>query len=570
MRTLRQFLTEHELAVLRALGEWWELELTGDEKPACVEKLAKKLEQLDIEEEIGFLPADEASAIKALIRAGGKLPVPVFTRDYGKVRQMGPAALEREEPWFAPASSAEALWYRGFLFREFDDTGEGMGEFYCLPKELMPANVEPYIEEILPQTEDYEPASTPTKFKSANSTAVDDLTTLAIFAQNGGLHSDRLAEISPYLLDDNPKRLSLLLTLGLELSILRQEGDAYKPAKGAMGWLQQSREAQLRLLAEGWSGSSWNDLRHTSGLTFEGDGWQNEPILARTALLDALPQAINWYKIADVVATIKQLNPDFQRPDGNYDTWYIRLVESGEFVKGFEHWNEVEGRLLPFLLEGALHWLGMVDVADGVYRVQERMVDWLTDEGLPATEVAVPPTLQADGTLLVPLNANRFHRFQIGRIAESVPREARAGDTMPAVAYQYKITPRSLHQARAQGIMPARVLEFLAQVTERNLPAGINRAIERWGSAGTEGRLEQVTVLRVGDPKILDILRANPKSNPYLGESLGGSCCNCARYDTVAGTSGSIGAVVRMISLPVTVLAHFRSNRVLKMFGTVH
>ncbi len=521
MRTLRQFLAEHDLMVLRAMGEWWELELTGEEKGECIDRLAKKLESLHIEDELEFLPADESGAIKELIRAGGKLSVAIFSRKYGEVRQMGPAALEREEPWFDPLSPAEALWYRGFLFRGFDDGGDGVGEFFWLPKELMPAAIESYIEEALPQTEDYTPVSQVEEVTEGSSQAVDDLTTICIIAQNDPIGLDDSETIFPYLLDRNPVRLKMLLAIGQEIGVLRQVDEAIKPAKGAVAWLQQPREGQLRLLAEGWSGSSWNDLRQTPGLIFEGEGWQNDPILPRTALLDALPQSTDWYEIADVAATVKSSAPDFQRLDGNYDTWYIRDEQSGEYLKGFENWEGVEGRLLAFLIQAPLHWLGMVDLADeGRYRIRERMVDWLADEPLPDDEATAPPILSATGAITVPYNANRFHRFQLGRIAEATVVEPVTGKGI-VPPFTYQISPQSLHRARAQGIMPERALAFLADVTGRAIPAGIKRAIERWGNSGTEGRITEMTVLRVSSPEILDILRRNPKTNPYLGESLG-------------------------------------------------
>ena len=35
-------------------------------------------------------------------------------------------------------------------------------------------------------------------------------------------------------------------------------------------------------------------------------------------------------------------------------------VESGQYLSGFESWDLVEGRLLRFLIEGPLFWLGAI------------------------------------------------------------------------------------------------------------------------------------------------------------------------------------------------------------------
>jgi hypothetical protein len=53
------------------------------------------------------------------------------------------------------------------------------------------------------------------------------------------------------------------------------------------------------------------------------------------------------------------------------------------------------------------------------------------------------------------------------------------------------------------------------------VPASVRRGLTRWSENGVEGRLQSVVVLRVGDPAILETLRANPKTRDYLGESLG-------------------------------------------------
>lgn len=136
MRTLEQALQEHELIVLRVIGEWMELDLTGEDKAAAVEALAAALAQVDLVEEMKHLDPEEVAALNDLAANGGRIPVATFARTHGEVRQMGPGAMAREEPWLDPASPAESLWYRGFLYRGFDETDEGLIEFFYLPREL--------------------------------------------------------------------------------------------------------------------------------------------------------------------------------------------------------------------------------------------------------------------------------------------------------------------------------------------------------------------------------------------------------------------------------------------------
>lgn len=531
MRSLEQALQDHELIVLRVIGEWWDLDLTGSDKASCVKALAKSLPQLDLAQEMNYLLPGEAAALTELL-AAGRVPVPVFSREHGEVRLMGPARLEREEPWLDPASPAESLWYRGFLYRGFDETPEGVIEFYYLPDELMahfpqaaPAKAVkettvPYPEPVAPPKEIQTAAGQPSAGQLWAADAVDDLTTLLALAQRTALQPDRLDRLNQLLLNSDAGRRSLLVNLAREMGMLRETEEGIRPTRAAVSWLKESREVQLRALADAWSNSSWNDLCHTPGLRCEGENWHNDPILARTALLDTMPRSPNWFRLSDLIAHVKRSDPDFQRPDGNYDTWYIRDEASNSYLTGFENWERVEGRLLRFLVQGPLTWLGMVETAidsnDGevIYRLTPRALAWLANQALAEEEVRVPLVVQADASLIVPFNSGRYERFQAARISEAEP-------VTPGKPFRYRFTPRSLAEARQEGITLDRILHFLEEASGRPIPASTKRALVRWSERGVEARLETTVILRVRDAAILETLRANPKTRDLIDESLG-------------------------------------------------
>ena len=523
MRNLEQALMDHELIVLRVIGEWLGLDLTGTDKAAAVDQLTMALAQVDLVNEMEYLEPEEATALADLVRQGGRAPVAVFARDHGEVRLMGPGKLEREEPWLDPASPAESLWYRGFLYRGFDQTDEGTLEFYYIPQELLyrlspptPVRREETAPEADPSLHPVDPPAGP---QPALTDAVDDLATLLALAQRTGLRPERLPNLDGLLADPNRDRRSMLLTLATEMSLLRRADDILRPTRVAIEWLQQSREAQLRTLVDAWSRSIWNELRHTPGLMTEGESWQNDPLLARTALMDVLPTDDHWYRVADVVALIRRQDPDFQRPDGNYETWYIRDSVTQNYLSGFENWDNVEGRLLRYLIQGPLYWLGMVELSSGssresTYRLTSRALAWLGDEPATADEVKVPLVVQPDGIILAPFNASRYERFQAARIADPEL-------LSPGKPYRYRIVPSSLAEAQGQGITPERMLQFLESASGRPVPTSVRRGISRWADKGVEGRLQSVVVLRVGDEEILETLRANSKTRDFITEALG-------------------------------------------------
>jgi hypothetical protein len=518
---LEQALTEHDLLVLRVIGEWLGLDLTGTGKPAAVTQLTSALLQVNLPQELEYLEPDDAQALQELVRLGGRAPVAVFARDFGEVRMMGPGRLEREEPWLDPVSPAESLWYRGYLYRGFDETPEGPIEFFFLPQELLAQFHNPKASgDREPSSKGtISPAADPGYIREAVTDAVDDLTTLLALAQRTGLRSELLPDLDRLLVNPDRARRSLLLTLATEMSLLRRSNDLLRPTRSAPDWLRLSREAQLRALVDAWSRSIWNELRHTPDLICEGEGWQNDPLPARTALMDVLPTDGNWYRLDDIVEAVKNIDPDFQRPDGNYDTWFIRDAEMGGYLGGFENWGKVEGRLLRYLVQGPLFWLGMVDLSgdgdpDAAYRLNPRALAWLGGVPPAEDEVRVPFIVTPEGILIVPHNAGRFERFQAARIADPEPLQ-------PGKPYRYRLVPSSLAEAREQGITLERMLDFLDNGSGRPVPAGVRRGLTRWAERGVEGRLQGVVVLRVADPGIIDTLRTNPKTRDFLGESLG-------------------------------------------------
>ncbi len=553
MRSLRQSLLDHELTVLRVLGEWWEMDLTGADKQACVDALTRRFAEIDLEQEMIYMPPEEAEAVRLLMEHDGRLPVSIFSRTYGDLRLMGPGRLEREEPWFDPISVTEALWYRGFLYRAFDETDDGLTEFYYLPTELTDSLAVPFVKEQVIQesqtayTPITPPSSTestsrtlstepPERYETAVTSCVDDVTAIISQAQVTGLHGEQ--RWGERLLDDDPTRRALLLTLAKESGLIKADGrGGMKPTRTAVSWLRDGREGQLRLLMEGWSNSNWNELCRTPGLICEGDGWKNDPILARTALLDALPRDGEWFSLAAVTAVIQRENPDFQRPDGKYDTWYIRDSERNLYLNGFEEWAAVEGRLLHYLVQEPMRWLGMVEGDGDVWRLTPRALAWLADLPPAPDVVKVPLVVQKDGILLIPYNADRYHRFQAARIGEAMRVEA-------GKPFMYRLSPTSLSRAKAEGITPQRILAFLKMASERPLPAGVQRGLERWAERGIEGQLETAVILRVNDAAILNTLRNNPKTRAYFGESLGEFAIMVTDWEKLLSAAAQLGLLI--------------------------
>jgi hypothetical protein len=292
-------------------------------------------------------------------------------------------------------------------------------------------------------------------------------------------------------------------------------------AEDARPFLEMSRAEALAWLVDGWRQSDqFNELWLMPGVVCEG-AWQNDPRVAREQLLTWLADlpAGEWWQMDAFVDAIFEQAPDFQRPAGDFDTWLIRQADTGDSLSGIEHWQEVDGALIRYLITGPLHWLGLVDLAaraEGDPASAFRLSTWAADllQGqAPAGIAAEEDPLKAlsDGRLLAGAHSPRIARYQAARfglwLAET--------DT----TYTYQLTPQSLAEAAEQGLKISH-LETLLNKYGDPPPPSLVQALHQWEKDGQQARIHPCVVLRVGDPKILQALRSTP-ADRFLGDVLG-------------------------------------------------
>ncbi|RME53674.1 MAG: hypothetical protein D6790_17450, partial [Caldilineae bacterium] len=304
------------------------------------------------QEVVDYQPQARA-ALDALLAEGGEMVEAQFSRQFGSIRQMGPARLEREQPWNAPESVAELLYYYGLLGRAFRGAGQRAHTIVYIPSDVIPWLPKPATgeqESRLPLT----PAPPPpaSRMLLTEDAFLEDVGTLL-----GFLHTERMGItpqgpdpedvnrlverlqsshgfVSPLAVADTEEqhiadvRLALLLHLANRLGWLRRDdGHVRLTGNRVYAFLDQNRPEQRFMLWEAWRESSeWNDLHRTPGLDCTGGNWRNDPRQTREAVLGLLAhlQPGAWYSLAELIAAIKEVQPDFQRPTGDYESWYIR------------------------------------------------------------------------------------------------------------------------------------------------------------------------------------------------------------------------------------------------------
>jgi hypothetical protein len=248
---------------------------------------------------------------------------------------------------------------------------------------------------------------------------------------------------------------------------------------------------------------------------------------ARQEVLDTLAklEVGAWYRVDNLVTFIHETSPDFQRPGGDYDTWYIRDAATNQYLRGFESWDQVEGALLRFIVSGPLHWLGVVVIdTDGTAFSVTAIGYWVLSAyagDAPALEESTSFIIQAEGQVQVSA-PRRYDRFQLARVADWVE----SGET-----YTYCITPSSLERAKMQRITPERIIEFLERTSKSPVPELLAGALRRWSARGTEAWAQEAIALRVARPELLDQLMNSPRTRKFIRETVSSTVALVAPRD---------------------------------------
>lgn len=526
MYNLQRFLVDYDMALLRALAENRGVTLTTNRQSEAADQLAAALlDPLSVRTALARLSLAARQALETLLAAGGRMRAPQFARHFGQVRPVGPGRLEREAPWREPANSTEELWYAGLIFRAFQKDAGGPGEFIFVPNDLEPLLPQPQIE---PPVFALETVSAPEKAAKQEPTLVHDLFAYLVHLQthdvrpraDGRLGQRDRAALGRRLAVDDERRLALVRRLADRLGFVSHEGTFLRlEAAPVKRWLTAPPGRQLRTLQEAWRDDpAWNDLcRVPSLICDQKTPWRNDPVATRQAVLALLARCPvgEWWTQGSFVAAVQAFHPDFQRPDGDYTSWYIRDAESGEYLSGFESWERVEGALLADLLTGPLRWLGIVAVAEGkggtVCRLSEsgaRFLGLLPDE--PEEPASPPLVIRPDFRVELSPPVSLYTRFQLERFANL--------DSVEPC--RYRLTVHSLGRMLSRGFQIEQVLAFLEQASAQRVPTNVAGQLRLWAGRFGQVQLEEVALLTAKSERTFKDLLVLPETRSLIARPL--------------------------------------------------
>ncbi len=518
MRPLREALEDTPTSLLREIAHFWrvpEAERAG--RPRLIAGLLEEMGQAEaVRDALRRLEEAEREVLRTLLEAGGRLRAAVLTHLYGPLRPWGIAPRDLES-----LNPTERLHRRGFLFRTLAAWEDYAGPTFFIPTELL---------SLLPTLPRPRPAERLQVFppEAVRPTPADlrlhhDLACLLAFF--------RREDYGPPEEDVWPAEVGALLQKTLSTPMETYAAFAFhlvrqarllsadregllRPTAEGLEWLHLPPSARAQVLFHTWNDlASWDEVSAIPELERLGPG---DPSIPRRRVLRALAslEAGRWYTVAGWLRYIESESPDFLRPEGSPGR--LRLRSGRSLPTGPAAWKEIEGRYLRFLVEGPLHWLGLLDLGQGTAQEEAFCLNALgkallhPEAGRPHLEEE-PVAVEGTFEVWVPREASPYIVFILEEYAERVRRNTLS---------LYRLTRPALHRALERGIGVERLLEALERYGRGVLPQNVAYTLQEWASTYGKLRLHHPLLLVAAEAALLDTVLADPAVCAACGERL--------------------------------------------------
>lgn len=416
------------------------------------------------------LTEEERSTLVALQVGGGTMPLSRFQKIYGVIRIYRPWRKDNtpKHPWKRPHSTAEKLWYLGFI-----EIVKGRPDQVMLPDEVMA---------LLPPLPRPEPIQQVQMSAHPCETLCLDMAMLL-----GGLlyHDVRPLHgrwLPPFALRAINERLRI-----------------HEGLDGIRSELQTGRLRFLHYLAE------------AGGLVAVQAGYLKPTVEAWRWL--SLPPDERWQALLDAVkadlAERHCLWDRYRLPSTDVQTWETLVKQLSQLVPGGIYPCEIllhsihpylpEINDLDALLHEPLTWLGVVSVRADTVTIMPRLF-----------------SAPQDARLMV-------HKDGIEAVLPNMPhlRPLTACCAWATIDHdRLRIDSAAVALALERGGDALQIASLLAELIGAPLPVEAFEQIEKWARAAQALTLHQVTLLTAHDPSALAALRSDWRLRPLLGDLL--------------------------------------------------
>jgi hypothetical protein len=512
MPELNQIFNPDDPGFLRLVAEFWGVEELDKNFEDLLSQLKVLIENKEIlSEALDTLPQPAKEALHALAVKSGKMPWADFSHQFGSIREMGAGRRDRIHPYLDPETISETLFYKGFLGKVFLDEKPEPREFVFIPDEILIAlqKTDPEIMNLPGQ-----PVQSGKIHHSvlANDLILQDACTL-LTAFRLGLPETEIHTL-PLTIETKSLR-ELLKGSGM---IDEQNKVQSNPVKT---FLEMPRSKAISKLTNFWRTSAgFVDLYMVNNLLFEKK-CPYDPISVKEQVLEVLTQVPSntWWDLHSFIEFFHSQHPNFLRPSGDFESWFIREKDTGQYLQGFEAWYRIEGRLIEFMVTKPLHWLGFLDLGfssqergPSSFRLSRWWSDLYTNKGLSFPDLNPEDVfLNSRGKVTLPLSSSLAVRYQIGRFTQLIEKN-------PHV-YSYQLTNESLKNAKRQGLKTRQLIKIIQNHSSAPFPPVLLRALQNWESSGPQAHFDSLKVVRFSNPSIVDILLKS-KAAKFIRESL--------------------------------------------------
>ncbi len=538
MKDLYRCLDEYPPQMLRAIAEAWQTVLPEGETLDLVGPLAEAMLRPNaLSLLVESLTPEARGVLAEFVEHGGVLPGQRLALRFGGIRRLGPARIERERPWQEPANTLEELYYKGLVYRAYGRVENHSGEIFIVPQQLLDRLPAPLM--TMPSFS-VETALTPARIVVAGYALIEDLFAALVSIRQGQypatqqersditpISVERLALGDRLIGPNQPARLALIQRLLWRLRLLHDEKGFWKPSLRAREWLRLTDEKRWRSVFLAWRDDpQWDELRLLPSLRCEDTGWQNQPIVGRRNLLDVLGKCPpgQWLSLDSFIQALRRYRPDYLRPDGDFDSWFIRDARTNEYLRGLAAWEEIEGALARYIIAHPLFWLGCVELgySEGAeqpfaFRLTTLGHAALTGMAAPRTDLpSVLATISDDFTVVIPLAETMYQRYQLERLAEWQGQDETA---------TYRLTAESVWQSYNAGIKTDQILAFLKRLSGDRVSPHVLRSLQAWGGRFGRVLLRRAVVVQAVDEPTMKQISARPELRALITDIIAPTMC---------------------------------------------
>jgi len=535
-----------------ALASFYNIKLPAGRVPDAmlIEALFRHLTTPDVINRIlSELNDEERTALKVLIAEGGRMPAPLFERDFGNLRSLfyffyTYGSLQTSSS-SEQQSVAQKLYRRGLIFVEQGAIGTRQASIVGIPDEilaLLPKVKKPSFQELLV-------AAPQPVYPIERGDLVHDIGMFICYVKREvvrPVHVNRLGKRDISRLNEDLSLRSDTVGIRSEsevpwidfvhhmaqlLGLVKVQSSTIAITDKAMDWLRQSHDRQMWDVWHGYTkDSSWDELTATIRGYAESARPSTQLVLsARSRLLEMMKLCPpgRWFTVESLEDAIKTHASGFLRMPPREDP-YAHYWES--YYGG---WNAVERPYIRFVLATSLNWLGVVDVGassedgqDLAFRITQSGAILLgSSVGKIPEPASRPIVVQANFEIIVPAEASPAVVFRVQQVAELRQRDR---------ASIYALTPNSIWRHLQDGGDIERTISFLEKTSGRELPQNVAYSLREWATKHGHLTIDQVILLSASSESLLSEVRANKKIGLQIKEILSPQAVTLADQDIAA------------------------------------